>query len=424
MSLWRLILREIRFRKLNFLLGVLSVAAAVTCLVAQTTVLRRHDLRTERLVAAKEAETQAKMDAYEDDVRRITVNMGFNVMILPKSQNLGDLYADDFAAETMPEEYAERLARSRVATINHVLPSLQQKVKWPERERTILLMGVRGEVYVRSAKQTPILEPVPEGRVVVGYELHRSLGLKAGGPLVLMDRTFTIERLNPERGTKDDITLWIGLRAAQELLGKPGRINGILALDCTCAADRLSLIREEILKILPDTQVIEFASQAIARSEARTRAAAEAASAVAAETDQRNRLRDAREALAAVLVPAVSAGSALWIGLLALANVRDRRAEIGLFRAIGLRGRHVLFVFLGKAVLTGLAGAGLGIAAALAFAAGWTEATAADAGRLEGVDWRWLAGAAILAPILAALASWLPAMVAARQDPAVVLRET
>ena len=164
MNLPRVIVREIRFRKLNFLLGVLSVAAAVACVVAQTTVLRRHDLHTERLVAAKEVETQAKMDALEDDVRKITVNMGFNVMILPKTQNLGDLYADDFAAETMPEEYAERLARSRVATINHVLPSLQQKVKWPERERTALLMGVRGEVYLHSAKQKPILQPVAVDR--------------------------------------------------------------------------------------------------------------------------------------------------------------------------------------------------------------------------------------------------------------------
>lgn len=210
------------------------------------------------------------MAALEDDVRKITVNLGFNVLVLPEAQNLGDLFADDYAAETMPEEYAERLARSRVATINHVLPSLQRKVKWPEQNRTILLMGVRGEVYLhRPDNQKPILEAVPPGGVVVGYELHRSLGIEMGQTIEVMGRTFTVSRLNPERGTKDDITLWINLREAQKMLGLPGRINGILALDCTCAADRLSLIREEILKILPDTQVIEFASQAMARAEAR-----------------------------------------------------------------------------------------------------------------------------------------------------------
>lgn len=53
MSLARLIIREILFRKLNFLLATASVATAVGCLLVQTTALRRHDLQTERLIAAK-----------------------------------------------------------------------------------------------------------------------------------------------------------------------------------------------------------------------------------------------------------------------------------------------------------------------------------------------------------------------------------
>ncbi len=421
MSLLRIILREIRHRRLGFALGVASVAAAVACAIAAMTVLRRHDLHTARLVAAKEAETQAKMDAYEDDVRRITVAMGFNVLILPKGQNLADLYADDFASQFMPEAYATRLAESRVATINHVLPSLQQKIKWPERQRTVILMGVRGEVYLHSTKQKPILDAVAPGTVVVGHELHSILGLKAGDPLQILGRTFTVARLNPERGTKDDITLWIDLGEAQAMLDRPGLINAILALDCTCAADRLSLIRAEILKILPDTQVIEFASQAIARAEARRRAGEEAAASIAAEKAQRDRLRAARETMAAILVPAVAAGSALWIGLLALANVRDRRAEIGIFRAVGLSAGQILLVFLGRAAAVGVAGASGGIAAALAFAA--AGAGEPGAGALAGVDGRWLAWAAVAAPLLSILASWLPALSAAQQDPADILRE-
>ena len=42
--------------------------------------------------------------------------------------------------------------------------------------------------------------------------------------------------------------------------------------------------------------------------------------------------------MAVQLVPAADAVSALWIGLLTLANVRDRRAEIGPLLAVGLRG--------------------------------------------------------------------------------------
>jgi hypothetical protein len=50
----------------------------------------------------------------------------------------------DFATKDMPEDYAMRLVRSKVITINHVLPALQQKLKWPEQERTIAIMKALG----------------------------------------------------------------------------------------------------------------------------------------------------------------------------------------------------------------------------------------------------------------------------------------
>jgi putative ABC transport system permease protein len=139
-------------------------------------------------------------------------------------------------------------------------------------------------VYIQSKQQKPLLEPVAPGTMILGSELARSLKLKAGDKTQLMGREFTIAKINPERGNKDDITAWISLGEAQELLDKKGLINGILALDCTCdTVDRLGRIRGEIARILPDTQIIEFASQAIARAEARQRAAAEAEASIRRE---------------------------------------------------------------------------------------------------------------------------------------------
>lgn len=423
MTVGRLILREILYRKLNFALGVLSVLVAVGCLMAALAFLHAHDLRTEEVVAAKETETQQKVKLLEEDYRKIGVGMGFNLLILPKDQNLSDLYAEDYASKYMPEEYAQKLAKAGLATINHLMPSLQEKVKWPEQQRTILLMGVRGEVFIQSARQKPILEAVPAGTLVVGHELHRSLGLSLGQKAKLLGREFTIHKLNPERGNKDDITVWINLREAQELLGRQGQINAMLALECNCAADRLSHIRKEIGAVLPDTQVIEFATQAVARAEARNRAAAEAVDAIERETQGRARLRNQREALAALLVPSVLVGCAVWIGLLALANVRERGGEIGILRALGLRSRQVLCLFLGKALLTGLAGAALGyLAGAVSAALGREALTGAETMQFLA-DPRLLLPVLLGAPLLAGLASWLPALLATQQDPAVVLRE-
>ena len=97
MGLGRLVLREILYRRLNFSLGVLSVGVAVACLVGELAILQKHDARTEQIIAVKEKETRDKMAKLEDDYRKITKGLGFNVLIVPRNQNLSDLFAEDYA---------------------------------------------------------------------------------------------------------------------------------------------------------------------------------------------------------------------------------------------------------------------------------------------------------------------------------------
>ncbi len=65
MSVWRLLLCEIRYRKGNFLLAVLSVVVAVGCVTATLTLLRLHDQATERIIEAKEQETRSRVAGLE-----------------------------------------------------------------------------------------------------------------------------------------------------------------------------------------------------------------------------------------------------------------------------------------------------------------------------------------------------------------------
>jgi len=405
-------------------MGLLSVVVAIACLVGAVSLLQAHDIRTRQIIAAKEAQTKREMDKLEDEMRKAMKKMGFNVLILPRDQNLADLYADDFASKYMPEEYVERLANSRIMSIRHLLPSLQQKLKWPERQRTIILMGTRGEVPMvyRDARK-PILTPVPPGTMVMGYELCRSLGISVGDKVKLLGREFIVTRCHEERGNKDDITVWIDLKEAQELLDKKGLINGILALQCYCFGSPLGQLREDISRILPDTQVIEFRTKLIARAEARNRTAATAAKTIEQERLTRARLRREKEALAALLVPLVMVGCAVWVGFLAFGNVRQRGAEIGILRAIGLRSRDILSIFLMKALIMGLAGAVVGYFAGLTVGTLSGELPLRTQSPASLFDPGLLLLVLVLSPLLSCLASWIPAMVAARQDPAGVLRE-
>lgn len=446
MNVWRLIVREIRHRKLNFALALLANAAAVACLVGAMTLLRAHEIRTEEILAeqqqssaeaieARQSDVQKAGADLEDSMRKITLELGFNILILPKEQDLNELHAEGTLSATMPEEYVKRLAESKIVSVNHLLPLVMKKVKWDEMNQSVVLIGTRGEVpQMHQSAKKPLQDMVPAGNMVVGHQIHKQHGLKKGDKVKLLGKEFTVAELHDERGNVDDSTVWINLVEAQELLGKQNLLNAILALECNCAAkDRVGQIRKDIEGTLPGMQVIERGSTALARAEARNKAkdvavaalereklAAE--SAVQRETANRQNLREHRAGLASVLVPLVVGGCALLIGLLAFGNARQRKSEIGILRAIGARSVQILSMFLGKAILVGVAGAIVGYLAGFALGATWGD-------RLSGqsASSLFLPGplllAIVMAPLLSALACWIPALLAARQDPALVLQE-
>lgn len=414
MNILHLTIREIGHRKLSFSMGLVSIAIAVCALMGSLILLKAHDQRTVTILREKEAVLIQKTKILDNDVRKAMLKLGFNLVILPKDQNMGDWYADDYASKTMPEEYVTRLADSGIVTVRHFLPSLQERITWPEKKRTIILVGTRGEVpNLHKNPSKPLVQPVPRGTIVLGYELHNSMGLKNGDTVTLMEKAFTVHQCYDERGTKDDITAWISLAEAQEMLDKKGQINAILALQCNCAGSEIHNIRREIAAMLPDTKVVEKASKLVAREEARQKVKAEGRAALQREADGRTTLRREREQLTSILVPLIMIACAAWVGFLAFGNVRDRTTEIGILRSLGVGSMKIFTIFLLRAATMGLAGGALGLAGGLLL------------GHMMGVE----SGATVImmalfvAPILSILASWIPAIIAAQQDPADILRK-
>ena len=419
MNINTLVIKEIKRRKLNFFLGFLSVVFAVTTVTGALTMLQIYDHKTNEIITEKETETRERMALLEDDYRKIMKKLGFNLLILPKDQNISDLFANDFASKLMPESYVDSLAASHSMLIRHLLPSLQQKIEWPERHRTILLIGIRGEVpFLYKDPKEPMMITVPKGTMVIGYELHDKLGLKQGDEVKLLGRKFKVGECNESRGNKDDITIWINLQEAQELLNKQGKINAILALKCFCSGGNQAQVREEVQSALPGTQVIEKGGKILVRAEARARAAKEAQDAIEAEKIHRNKLRNELEKFAAILVPLVLLSSALWIGFLFIGNVNERKSEIGILRAVGVKEKSIMRLFLLKALLIGIFGAVTGYFLGLGIGCAW--------GRLFNFSlfnlYLFLL-VLLCAPLLSLLAAYIPAVMAARQDPAEILRE-
>ena len=452
MSITRLVLNEIRHRKLNFILALLSVTIAVGCLTGAQTLLRSDEVQTDDILSAKKVEVEKAVAArvetvekagkeHEDFVRKQMLKLGFNILILPEKQDLSELQLNRQLTETMPEEYVDRLAKSTVMTVNHLLPSVVKRVdiEHGKQKLDVVLQGTRGEVPIlnRGLKKM-LLEAVPPGKAVIGSQVQKKLELEKGDTLTILGENFEVTTINKQVGSIDDVTVWIDLKQAQRLLGMENLINTILALECGCAGDRLAQIRAEVGELLPGTKIIEEEAKALTRAESRLKAKVVAEKALADEKTAgaaalkraektRVDIENRHAGLAGVLVPLVMLGCAVWIGFLAFGNVRQRQSEIGILRAIGLSSKQILALFLSRSLLTGivggLIGCGLGLLIGLQFGAG--DAAPISVSRLmESAELKTLIILApILAPVFSAIACWLPAVMAAKQDPATVLQE-
>lgn len=427
MKIRHLVVKEIRHRKINFLLSVLAVIIATASLIGSVMLLRVHDLKTNEILRKKEAALTERMDKLKDDTRKSMLKLGFNLVILPKEQNMADWYSDDYSTRYMPESYADKLAASDIIYIRHILPSLQEKIVWPEQNRTIILMGTRGEVpNLHLSPQKPIAQPVPDGTIILGYELHRSLDIKVNDTVNLLGKTFTVKDCYRERGTKDDITAWISLEDAQTLLKKEGLVNAILAIKCLCTDDNLSTIREEVAAILPGTHVVEQGSKVVAREEARTQVEKEAGMTLEKERQGREAIGKEREKMVSILIPVILLACALWIAFMGFMNVRSRRGEIGILRAVGASSKAIFMLFTWKHIMIGAIGgiSGLLLAGAvtLLYVAPMPAIQAALFGSLTFLT-RLAVMSVAGALFLTVAAGWIPSMVAGMQEPAEVLGE-
>ncbi len=374
----RLLLREIGHRFPGFFLGFLAVVAAVALYVGLETMGRASYIETKRLMR----------------------NLGFNLLIVPEGTDMADFWAADFASSDMPEEYVRRLAQTPGMSADHYVATLQKKVFYQGHE--VLLTGILPERSATDArKKAPMGFRIAPGECYVGYAVAESLGLEPGDTIKVLGKDLTIARRLLEDGSKQDARIYAHLHEVQEVLGMAGRINAIEALHCLCVGDSLPVLRQQIAKVLPGTHVTELRNIAAARSQTRLMV----------------------EQHVELILVAVLVVCAAWIAFLALLNVRERRQEIGILRALGFGSGHIAALFLGRAVLMGLLGALAGFFVGTAVAMHYGPEMFKLTFSAVRPPYDLLIPTLLVAPLIAALAAMLPAVIAISQDPAVVLRE-
>jgi putative ABC transport system permease protein len=380
MPIIRMIFKEVWHRKVNFLLAVLAVTTAVAFLVAFFT-------------ASK---------ASERETARLMLSMGYNLHVIAKDADIGGFLMIGIPDKTMPEAYLTKLASQNSISYNHLLATLEGKTKW--RGMDVVLTGLAPEVCPPGQQKQAMTFSVEPGTAYVGHRIAQEFQVQKGDTIDVNGKKLKVERCLAESGGLDDMRIQCRLQDAQEILGLPGQITAIKAVDCLCfeKGDPVAALRKEIGSILPEAQVFQVKSLANARAK------------------QRQMIRN----IFAVMLPFVIIACGVWIGVLAVMNVRDRRPEIGLLRALGYDTGKVMLLFLGKAMLVGLFGAAagflLGTELGLQFGPGVFEITAKTMLRPE---LSLFVRASILAPLFAMVASFIPTVIAITYDPATTLRE-
>lgn len=374
-SLWR---RKGRMTLLA--LGLAIGVATVVSLIAITEIMQ--------------ADVAEKLDEY-----------GANILIVPKANDLSLSYGGVTVASAAYDVGEMTLSDlERISTIKNagnvsvVAPKLLAAVSLKGRQALVAGVLFDEELRLKQWWRVHGEHPISPNEALVGARLAQALDLEPGESLDVKGRPIRVAGVLAENGSQDDDILFIDLGVAQQMMNKPDGIS-LVEVAALCTACPIDEMVAQISEVLPQGRVTALRQAVTLRMET---------------VGQLSRF-----ALAVTAV--VIAIGTLVVLTSMLGAVSERRQEIGLFRAVGFRQKHIVRVILSEACLISLAGGALGwllgMSTVVMLAPSVAQVTAQ-------VSWDpWLAastmGGALLVGLLGSL---YPAIQAARLDPTTALR--
>lgn len=366
--------------------------------------------------------------ASEQDVSRQLSQLGANILILPPEATLRDYYAADQNSGTIPEENVSEIYLAGLTGIEQVSPRLNIPAKLEDLQVTLTGILPQSELEAQAAWRTTTQFTAPKAHegcekaklatrqldgtdslvthraiqdlgsdeVVLGADVAGRSHFSIDDTVELMGKPFKIIGVLPATGTVDDSRIFAHLHAVQEVSGSGPVCNAIEVIGC--CEDAAGGLVPELRSLLPNTKIVTI-SQVVQTQVGVNR--------LMANTSW------------FVLAVLVTVGGTSLAGAIT-ANVRERRREIGTLMALGATPRFVQKLFLGKALVLGLAAGAFGclIGLIVAFAAGpaWSGVTVSVLPTTSSL-------AVVIATGLAVLSAWWPARKAATLDPCLCFQE-
>jgi ABC-type lipoprotein release transport system permease subunit len=246
--------------------------------------------------------------------------------------------------------------------------------------------------------------PLGDAETRLGSESARLLAVELGDTITVQDAEFTVVEILSPKASLDDCRIYINLAKCQELLGKSGQINYILAFLCLHQGSlerAIEMQQEKLAEAFPGFRLISRMDIAQGRHLARL------------TTQQTLRY----------LLLIVAAATVVVIAVTGLQEVHERRFETGIMVSMGVSQVYIVSLYLVKAMIIAACAAILGFLLGSLLAVQLTTPFLVVNTQPVTFLWRELPAALAITLSVVMLAETVPVTRLLTLDPASILTE-
>ncbi len=383
MKLYHISLNSLWRRKTRMLFLLIGLTIAVSTVIILLNISR-----------AMNTDIAQKLDEY-----------GANILIVPKSDDLSLSYGGMSVAGV--SFGAKELQNSDIAKIRTIKNKENISIVAPKllnvaevQSKRVMVVGIDFQSETTLKKWWKIIgnKPVDEREALIGAEVKRKLNLGLNQTIQLNGETFKIAGILEETGSQDDGLIFINLDKAQALFNKPAAIS-LIEVAALCYDCPIEEIVAQTSEKLPGAKVTAIRQT------------------IQSKMDMLRQFENFSLGISGVILLV----GALIVFTTMSASVNERKKEIGVFRSIGFRQRHIMQIILLEAlILSGVAGF---VGYLFGFVAAQNAAPLVGAESLTvQLDGMLLLFALGLSVVIGIGAAFYPSVKASRLDPTTALR--